>query len=50
MPLIYSTLDNVAAKGTVGGLTGPIVRGDVNTLRVHLASFGRDLPEGNGVL
>lgn len=43
-PLLESTLANVREKGTVEALTGPIVRGDCNTLRVHLQALKRDLP------
>ncbi len=39
-PLIDSTLFNVQEKGTVDALTGPIVRGDCNTLEAHLRAIG----------
>ncbi len=43
-PLIDSTLGNIRDKGTVNALTGPIARGDYNTLEIHLRSLGEDLP------
>ncbi|WP_153502665.1 Rossmann-like and DUF2520 domain-containing protein [Cumulibacter manganitolerans] len=39
LPLMYSTLDGLAAHGLPDGLTGPAVRGDVGTLRRHLAAL-----------
>ena len=39
LPLARATLDNVAAAGPVGALTGPIARGDATTLRRHLAAL-----------
>lgn len=39
LPLARATLDNVAAAGPAGALTGPVSRGDVATLRRHLAAL-----------
>jgi predicted short-subunit dehydrogenase-like oxidoreductase (DUF2520 family) len=39
LPLARATLDNVAAAGPAGALTGPIARGDVATVRRHLAAL-----------
>jgi len=39
LPLARATLDNVGAAGPAGALTGPIVRGDVTTVRRHLAAL-----------
>lgn len=39
VPLARATLDNVAAAGTAGALTGPVARGDVATVRRHLAAL-----------
>lgn len=39
LPLVRTTLDNVTAVGTAQGLTGPIVRGDTETIRQHLTSL-----------
>jgi predicted short-subunit dehydrogenase-like oxidoreductase (DUF2520 family) len=36
LPLVHATLDNVAAIGASGALTGPVARGDVDTVRAHL--------------
>jgi predicted short-subunit dehydrogenase-like oxidoreductase (DUF2520 family) len=35
-PLLRATLDNVIAKGPAKAITGPVARGDVNTVRQHL--------------
>lgn len=43
-PLIDSTLSNIREKGTVDALTGPIARGDYNTLNIHLQALERQLP------
>lgn len=37
LPLMRGTLENVAQLGVPAALTGPIARGDVDTLRLHLA-------------
>jgi len=39
VPLTRATLDNVAAAGLAGALTGPVARGDVATLRRHLSAL-----------
>ncbi|HLU24639.1 MAG TPA: Rossmann-like and DUF2520 domain-containing protein [Longimicrobiales bacterium] len=36
LPLIRGTLDNLDHLGVAAALTGPIVRGDVDTVRLHL--------------
>jgi len=36
VPLAEGALENVAARGTTNGLTGPVRRGDVETVRRHL--------------
>jgi len=36
LPLIRGTLDNLEHLGVAAALTGPIVRGDVDTVRLHL--------------
>lgn len=56
MPLLEGTLENVARLGVPGALTGPIDRGDVETLESHLEALasehgeaGADGPQpGNG--
>lgn len=42
-PLLTAALDNTLAHGDAA-LTGPIVRGDVNTVRAHLADISRTAP------
>ncbi len=39
LPLLRTTLEGVARHGLPGGLTGPLVRGDVETVRAHLAAL-----------
>ena len=39
LPLVRATLENVAAAGPEGALTGPIARGDAATLRRHLSAL-----------
>lgn len=43
-PLIDATLANIRDKGTIDAITGPIVRGDFNTVGVHLQAIANDLP------
>lgn len=38
-PLVQSSLDNVINMGTGAALTGPVVRGDVNTVKRHFAAL-----------
>lgn len=37
LPLLRGTMDNIAQLGVPAALTGPIARGDVDTVRLHLA-------------
>jgi predicted short-subunit dehydrogenase-like oxidoreductase (DUF2520 family) len=39
MPILLQTLANYAAFGAAGGLSGPIVRGDVDTVKRHLRAL-----------
>ncbi len=39
VPLARATLDNAAAAGPAGALTGPIARGDAATVRRHLSAL-----------
>lgn len=39
VPLLRSAVENAAGHGPAAGLTGPIARGDVETVRRHLASL-----------
>jgi predicted short-subunit dehydrogenase-like oxidoreductase (DUF2520 family) len=43
-PLIHGTLNNVDRRGTTDALTGPIVRGDKETVALHVAALGALLP------
>jgi predicted short-subunit dehydrogenase-like oxidoreductase (DUF2520 family) len=43
-PLLQAALDNALAEGD-SALTGPIVRGDVNTVRAHLTELARTAPD-----
>jgi predicted short-subunit dehydrogenase-like oxidoreductase (DUF2520 family) len=38
-PLVRATLDNILAQGTQEALTGPIARGDLETVRRHLKAL-----------
>ena len=42
LPLVRSTLENVDARGPADALTGPIVRGDVDTVARHLDALPAD--------
>jgi len=44
MPLIRGTLENAAAQGVPEALTGPVERGDVNTIEAHMTSIHDDCP------
>jgi predicted short-subunit dehydrogenase-like oxidoreductase (DUF2520 family) len=45
LPLIHGTLQNIETLGIPGALTGPIMRGDVQTVRDHLDAMARRTPE-----
>jgi predicted short-subunit dehydrogenase-like oxidoreductase (DUF2520 family) len=42
MPLVQGTLQNVKSLGLEKALTGPVLRGDVETVRRHLRALGGD--------
>jgi predicted short-subunit dehydrogenase-like oxidoreductase (DUF2520 family) len=44
-PLIEGTLGNARALGIGAALTGPMTRGDVGTLRAHLAALAAHAPD-----
>lgn len=46
VPLVRGTLENLARVGPAGALTGPVVRGDGETIARHLAT----LPEAEGAM
>lgn len=39
MPLVRVTVDNIARMGPTGALTGPLVRGDIGTIRSNLKAL-----------
>ncbi|WP_303867397.1 Rossmann-like and DUF2520 domain-containing protein [Acetobacterium wieringae] len=45
MPLITATLGNIEKLGTVNALTGPLVRGDENTISKHIKALKTQTPE-----
>jgi len=45
LPLIRGTLANIESAGVPGALTGPIMRGDVRTVRGHLEAMAARMPE-----
>jgi predicted short-subunit dehydrogenase-like oxidoreductase (DUF2520 family) len=45
LPLIKGTLHNIEALGTAEALTGPIARGDVETIRGHIEAMQKKTPE-----
>jgi predicted short-subunit dehydrogenase-like oxidoreductase (DUF2520 family) len=44
LPLVRATLNNLAAQGTVQALTGPLSRGDTQTIFSHLDALATDAP------
>ncbi len=42
LPLMRGTLDNLEQLGLAAALTGPIARGDVDTVRLHLAGLSAE--------
>jgi len=44
-PIIRATLDEVEKKGAAATLTGPVKRGDVETVTSHLAALSKTAPE-----
>lgn len=48
VPILEQTVRNYAKGGTAGAFTGPIVRGDVDTIRKHLNAL-RAVPESREV-
>jgi len=45
LPLIRGTLENIGAKGIPQALTGPIARGDVNTVADHIKAMEENIPQ-----
>lgn len=46
MPLVRGTLDNIETVGPESALTGPVARGDVDTIRAHLSAMVAHMPDG----
>ena len=44
LPLARGTLSNVESQSTRGGATGPIIRGDLETVRLHLETLAEQAP------
>jgi predicted short-subunit dehydrogenase-like oxidoreductase (DUF2520 family) len=44
LPLVRATVDNVEELGAPGALTGPVARGDADTVRGHLTVLGDEAP------
>lgn len=44
LPLIKGTLNNVKRLGAHRALTGPIVRGDIDTITLHIEAVKKDAP------
>jgi predicted short-subunit dehydrogenase-like oxidoreductase (DUF2520 family) len=44
-PLIDGTLANIGRVGIHQALTGPVVRGDVQTVQTHIQAIGQTVPE-----
>jgi predicted short-subunit dehydrogenase-like oxidoreductase (DUF2520 family) len=42
LPLVRTTVENVRHLGLPGALTGPVARGDVDTVRLHLARLSEE--------
>ena len=44
-PLMQQSLQNGLKVGPVNALTGPIARGDINTIQAHIKAIGQNIPE-----
>lgn len=49
IPLLRATVDAIDEKGLPDAITGPFVRGDVETVAIHLAAAAEKSPETAGV-
>ena len=45
LPLVRGAVDNIEAQGTVRSLTGPLSRGDLETLAAHVSALLAKAPE-----
>lgn len=41
-PIVFSTLSNIKKAGTANALSGPVERGDIQTIKKHLAVLKKD--------
>lgn len=44
VPLMRATVDNIGKQGTIQAFTGPLVRGDIGTVRLHIETLQRYAP------
>jgi predicted short-subunit dehydrogenase-like oxidoreductase (DUF2520 family) len=44
LPLMRGAVDNLTNQGSVAALTGPLSRGDTETVAAHLSALARDFP------
>jgi len=49
LPLLRGTLDHIEQGGVIQALTGPIERGDLETVKAHLKVLEERYPEGLGL-
>ena len=49
LPLIRGTLHNIETHGTLDALTGPVMRGDIQTVQDHLLAMKKRAPELAGL-
>lgn len=45
LPLVRTTLENIARQGTLAALTGPLSRGDEKTIAAHLGALEAHAPD-----
>jgi len=45
LPLVRGTLNNIENRGVAAALTGPIARGDLDTVETHCRKIGEALPD-----
>ncbi|HON59225.1 MAG TPA: DUF2520 domain-containing protein [Smithella sp.] len=45
LPLVYGSLSNIEHAGATFSLTGPIARGDLGTVKKHIASIRKTTPQ-----
>jgi predicted short-subunit dehydrogenase-like oxidoreductase (DUF2520 family) len=41
-PIVHATLDNIKKSGVVNALSGPVERGDIQTVKKHLTALKKD--------